>query len=184
MGELRPDAGAFPDAVKGDSNGWSGERWLDIRRLDVLGPIMQRRLDLCKQKGFDAVEPDNVDGYTNSTGFPLTAADQLTYNRFLATAAHARGLSIGLKNDLDQAQTLEPDFDWALNEQCFQYNECGLLKPFSAAGKAIFEVEYNLDPAQFCPQARTLGIMSMKKKLSYTQMLWMGLKMKAAYLPG
>jgi len=166
VGELRPDAGAFPDAVKGDSNGWSGERWLDIRRLDVLGPIMQRRLDLCKQKGFDAVEPDNVDGYTNSTGFPLTAADQLTYNRFLATAAHARGLSIGLKNDLDQAQTLEPDFDWALNEQCFQYNECGLLKPFSAAGKAIFEVEYNLDPAQFCPQARTLGIMSMKKKLS------------------
>ena len=70
MGELRPDAGAFPDAVKGDSNGWSGERWLDIRRLDVLGPIMQRRLDLCKQKGFDAVEPDNVDGYTNSTGLP------------------------------------------------------------------------------------------------------------------
>jgi len=58
VGELRPDAGAFPDAVKGDSNGWSGERWLDIRRLDVLGPIMQRRLDLCKQKGFDAVEPD------------------------------------------------------------------------------------------------------------------------------
>ncbi len=162
----RPDAASFPDAVKGNSNGWAGERWLDIRRLDVLGPLMEKRPDLCQQKGFDAIEPDNIDGYANTTGFPLTAEHQLAYNRFLASAAHARGLSIGLKNDLDQAQVLEPDFDWALVEQCFQYNECGLLKPFSEAGKAIFEVEYKLDPNQFCTQSRTLGMMSMKKNLS------------------
>ena len=70
--------------------------------LDVLGPLLEARMDLCRDKGFDAVEADNVDGYANRTGFPLTAADQLRFNRFLAAAAHARGLSIGLKNDLDQ----------------------------------------------------------------------------------
>ena len=47
---------------------------MDIRQIDILGPIMQARLDLCKQKGFDAVEPDNVDAYQNKPGFPMTAS--------------------------------------------------------------------------------------------------------------
>jgi hypothetical protein len=163
----RPDSGAFPAAVLGDAvQGWPDERWLDIRRLDVLGPIMEQRLDLCRAKGFDGVEPDNVDGYSNSTGFPLTAADQLAYNRFLVSAAHARGLSVGLKNDLDQAAELQPDYDWALNEECFQNSECDLLRPFVAAGKAVFNVEYSLDTSAFCPQAQALGFMSMRKSLS------------------
>jgi hypothetical protein len=163
----RPDSGAFPAAVLGDPvEGWPSERWLDIRRLDVLRPIMEQRLDLCRSKGFDGVEPDNVDGYSNSTGFPLTAADQLAYNRFLVAAAHARGLSIGLKNDLDQAAELQPEYDWALNEECFQNGECDLLRPFVAAGKAVFNVEYSLDTSAFCPQAQALGFMSMRKTLS------------------
>jgi len=163
----RPDSGVFPAAVLGDQvAGWPSERWLDIRRLDVLGPIMEQRLDLCRAKGFDGVEADNVDGYSNSTGFPLTAADQLAYNRFLVAAAHARGLSVGLKNDLDQAAELQSDYDWALNEECFQNSECDLLRPFVAAGKAVFNVEYSLDTSAFCPLAQALGFMSMRKSLS------------------
>jgi hypothetical protein len=163
----RPDSGDFPaDAVGKELPDWPGERWLDVRRLDVLGPILERRLDLCRQKGFDAVEPDNVDAYANDSGFPLTSADQLRFNRFLARAAHARGLSVGLKNDLDQAATLEPDFDWALNEQCFQYHECDRLQPFVRAGKAVFVAEYELDTATFCPQARAAGMMAMRKRLA------------------
>ena len=98
---------------------WEGERWLDIRRLDVLGPIMEARMELCEDKGFDGIEPDNVDGYLNDTGFDLTYEDQLRYNIWLANAAHEHGLSIGLKNDMDQAADLLAYFDWALNEQCF-----------------------------------------------------------------
>jgi hypothetical protein len=163
----RPDSGTFSaDVLGGTVAGWPNERWLDIRRLDVLGPIMEKRLDLCRAKGFDGVEPDNVDGYSNSTGFPLTAADQLAYNRFLVRAAHARGLSIGMKNDLGQAAELQPDYDWALNEECFQNGECDLLRPFAAAGKAVFNVEYALDTSAFCPQAQALGFMSMRKSLS------------------
>ena len=164
--EFRPDAGDFPARVLGKPlEGWPGERWLDVRRRDVLGPIMERRMDLCRDKGFDAVEPDNVDGYANRSGFPLRAADQLAYNRMLARAAHARGLSIGLKNDLDQVAALEPDFDWALNEQCFQYDECGLLAPFTRAGKAVFVAEYELAPSAFCARAKADGLMAMRKRL-------------------
>lgn len=162
----RPDSGAFPAAVLGRPlEGFPDERWLDIRRLDVLRPIMERRLDLCRRKGFDGVEADNVDGYANRSGFALTGADQLRYNRFLARAAHARGLSIGLKNDLDQVRALEPLFDWALNEQCFQYDECDRLAPFVRAGKAVFTVEYELSTRSFCARARRLGFMSMRKRV-------------------
>src|SRR3972149_750836 len=82
-------------------------------------PIMRERFDLCRDKGFDGIEPDNMDGYTNDTGFPLTYEDQLRYNLWLAQEAHARGLSIGLKNDPDQGTDLVHDFAWALSEDCF-----------------------------------------------------------------
>jgi len=161
----RPDAGRFPAAAVGRPlAGWPGERWLDVRRLDLLAPLLRARLDLCRAKGFDAVEPDNVDGYENATGFPLRAADQLRFNRFLATEAHARGLSIGLKNDVGQAAALEPHFDWALVEECFRYDECERLRPFVRAGKAVFAVEYDRPRAAFCARARGLGLMAVRKR--------------------
>jgi hypothetical protein len=167
--DWRPDADQFPPEVLGNDNGWPGEKWLDIRRLDVLGPIMEARMDLAAQKGFDGVEPDNVDGYSNKTGFPLTYQDQLNYNIFLANAAHERGLSVALKNDIEQIVDLEPYFDWALNEQCFQYRECdwpnGGLLNFINAGKAVMNVEYKLRTSKFCPQANAWNFNSMKKNL-------------------
>jgi len=140
--EWRPDADRFPENVKGRKlDGWEGERWLDIRS-PALRPIMRARLDRAVRKGCDGVEPDNVDGYTNRTGFDLSAADQSRYNRFLAREAHRRGLSVALKNDLDQVEELLPFFDFALDEQCHQYHECDLLEPFIRAGKPVFNVEY------------------------------------------
>src|SRR5437867_9714950 len=164
--DWRPDASQFPASVKGKGNGWAGEKWLDIRNLGVLGPLMEARMDLCKAKGFDGIEPDNVDGYANTTGFPLSNVDQMKFNTFLANAAHARGLSVGLKNDLDQVAALQPLFDWALNEQCFQYKECSSLTPFVKAGKAVFQVEYRLTTTQFCTQANNMNFNSMRKNLN------------------
>jgi hypothetical protein len=162
--DWRADADDFPPEVLGnDLDGWEGEKWLDIRQLEVLGPIMAARLDLAAQKDCDGVEPDNVDGYTNDTGFPLTGQDQLNYNIWLSEQAHARGLSIGLKNDLDQIGALLPYFDWALNEECFTYTECDLLTPFVQANKAVFGVEYELESSQFCPQANALNFDFLKK---------------------
>ncbi|MFF4904197.1 endo alpha-1,4 polygalactosaminidase [Streptomyces sp. NPDC001260] len=162
--DWRPDAKKFPRSVIGKGNGWKGERWLDIRRTNVLEPLMAARLDMCRDKGFDAVEPDNMDGYRNTTGFPLTAADQLRYNRLLAKLAHDRGMAVGLKNDLDQIPRLVKDFDFAVNEQCAQYGECAALKPFVEADKAVFHVEYELPTSRFCAQSRRLKLSSMLKK--------------------
>jgi len=163
--DWRPDEDDFPSSILGNSNGWPGERWLDIRRIDIIGPIMEARFDQCKAKGFDGIEIDNVDGYANSTGFPISGNDQLAYTRFLADAAHERGLSIGLKNDLGQVKQLVSSFDFAINEQCAEYNECHLLTPFIQAGKAVFHVEYDLDTNEFCPNSKKLGLSSMKKRL-------------------
>lgn len=162
----RPDRGDFPAAVKGQVlAGWPDERWLDIRRLDVLGPIMEARLDLAVARGCDGVDPDNVNAYTNETGFPLTAGHQVRYNTWLAERAHERGLSVGLKNDLDQVPALVGLFDWALNEQCFQYEECSALLPFVAAGKAVFGIEYRGEPAEYCPRAAEWGFSWLRKRL-------------------
>jgi hypothetical protein len=121
--------------------GFEDERWLDIRSANVRS-IMELRMDLAQQKGCDGVEPDNMDGYVNNSGFSLTAVDQLSFNRFIAAAAHSRKLSVGLKNDMDQIEQLVDEFDFSVNEQCFEFSECDLLAPFISAGKAVLNAEY------------------------------------------
>jgi hypothetical protein len=157
----------FPPHTRGEPLAdYPDEQWLDIRRIGELKPLIERRLDRCKRNGFVGADFDNVDGYANRTGFPLTAADQLRFNRFLARAAHARGLAAGLKNDIGQVPELAPSFDFAVNEQCFQYHECGVLqRHFTRRGKPVFHVEYHLKPRQFCPRARKLGFSSLFKRL-------------------
>ena len=161
----RPDAHKFPRELRGRGNGWAGERWLDIRRRGTLRPLMAARMDMCVKKGFDAVEPDLLDAYRNRTGFPLTAAHQLAYNRMLARLAHQRGLAIGLKNDLDQIPQLVGDFDFAVNEECAEFGECAALTPFIEQEKAVFHVEYAVPAAEFCPTSRKLGLSSLRKRL-------------------
>lgn len=160
----RPDADKFPTSILGNPLADSpDEQWLDIRNLQLLAPIMLERIALAAQKGCDGIDPDNVDGYANETGFPLTPDDQFTYNIFLANAAHQNGLGIGLKNDLEQIPMLVSYFDWAINEECFTHNKCDLLQPFVDAGKAVFVVEYQTSPDVFCPQANQTGFNVLHK---------------------
>ena len=161
----RGDAGRFPAAILGKPlDGWPGERWLDIRRLDVLMPLLRARIADCSGKGFDGIDFDNVNGYTNPTGFPLRAADQLRFNRGLAAEAHRQGLAAGLKNDLDQIRQLVGAFDWAVNEQCFEFDECPKLLPFVAAGKPVVVIEYTTATGIFCVAAAELGFDAMRKR--------------------
>ena len=160
----RPDAGEYPDRVLGDVySGYPDERWLDIRRIGALAPILRKRFDLCARKGFDAVEPDNIAGYENKTGFPLSGSDQLRFNRWVAREVHRRGMSVALKNDPDQVRALVGSFDFAVVEECFEYEECEKFSPFVEAGKAVFTAEYEGSPADFCPQAEKLGFATIKK---------------------
>ncbi len=158
----REDANDFPISTLGeDMKNWD-EKWIDIRD-ERLKPIMLTRLDLAKQKGCDGVEIDNVNGYTNHTGFNLTYDDQIIYNKFLASNAHQRGLSIGLKNDLEQIKELEPFFDFSVNEECFEYMECDKLQPFIDAGKPVFNIEYDLSLGKdnICKSAKKRGFQTL-----------------------
>lgn len=140
--DFRPDSAEFAAAELGEPlEDFADERWLDVRSSNVR-TLMQARLDLAAEKGFDGVEPDNVDGYANDSGFDLSAADQLDFNRFIAAQAHARGLAVGLKNDLDQIPDLVDAFDFAVNEQCHEFDECDALAAFIDAGKPVFNAEY------------------------------------------
>ena len=127
---------------------------------------MRHRVAMCDRKGFDAVEFDNVDGYQNPTGFRLTGAEQLRYDVFLANVAHRRGMSALLKNDLGQITKLVPYFDAALNEQCFQYRECGHLTAFIDAGKPVFQVEYKLGTSRSCSKANAKNFNALRKHLA------------------
>lgn len=168
----RPDARLFPRSLRGAANGWPGERWLDIRHPALLLRLLGRRVTACRAAGFDGVEFDNVDGYANHTGFPLSAADQRRFDRALAGLAHRAGLAAGLKNDFAQVGALEPAFDFAVDEQCVHYRECGTLRPFVAAGKAVYDVEYSGAPASFCARTQAAGIAAIAKQLALRARPW------------
>lgn len=158
--DWRPDYAMLDAAALGKPlDGWPGERWLDFRHPSVQ-QVMLGRLDLAVEKGCDGVDPDNVDVYTQDSGFTISATEQLAYNRWMANRAHQRGLAVGLKNDLEQVPDLVDYYDFEVNEQCHEYDECDLAQPFVAAGKPVFNVEYPgeqvdaeaLAPS-LCPQA-------------------------------
>jgi hypothetical protein len=166
--EGRPDAARFPPSAVGRPlEDYPNERWLDIRRQEVLD-IMSARLDLAVRRGCDGVEPDNVNGYANNTGFSLTAADQLAFNRNLANQAHLRNLAVALKNSGDHAAELVAYYDLELNEECHRYEECDQLRPFLDAGKPVLNAEYasnssaaTRQAATVCPQATSKGLRTL-----------------------
>ena len=139
-------------------DGYPDERYLDIRSPDVVRIVLDR-IDMCAAKGFDAVEPDLDDTYAEDTGFDLTQAEQVEFNTVVADHAHSLGMSIALKNGDEPPFTdvMEPIVDFALVEQCFEFDSCDAYAGFGQAGKAVLEVEYNLAPQQFCDDAAARG---------------------------
>ncbi len=163
---FRPDYASFPKAVLGHSNGWPGERWLDIRALATIEPIMHARFRMCREKGFDAVEPDNIEAFSNRSGFPIDAAEQLRFNEWVAEDTHALGMAVLQKNDGEQSTTLEPYFDGALSEQCNQYRECASFEPYLSAGKPVLNAEYHLATTRFCAADENSAIMGARFNLA------------------
>ncbi len=165
--DWRPDKDQFPPKVLGNVyEGWPRERWLDIRRLDLIAPIMRARLDICKAKGFDAVEPDNMEIHSNGSGFPISYEDQLNFALWLADEAHQRGMAIGIKNAADQVKDLIDHFDFAIIEDYFFYHMEEKMLPFIKAGKPVFAAEYDdigVDFAAACKRAKELDFSIIQK---------------------
>jgi len=170
---FRPDKGQFPASVIGKRyEGFPDERWLDVSRFELFAKPLKARIAICARKRFDAVEPDNVAGWENDTGFQISRGDQLRFNRWIADQVHARGMAVALKNDPKQVKELAGLFDFAIVEECFQYDECGYYKPFINRGKAVFEAEYELRPDEFCPAAAALGFSAIRKSYDLFARPW------------
>jgi hypothetical protein len=165
----RSDASSFPPSVIGNADvGWNDSYWLDIRQTSILLPIMQARMQhWCKDKGFDTIEPDETEVWSNDSGFPITKDQNNAYNQQIAALAHGLGLSVGLKGNTTEAGELWSYFDWGLNEQCWEFDECENLKTsFLDHGKAVFNIEYNLDPN--CSSANAWHMNSARRDLNLT----------------
>ncbi|MEM1431783.1 MAG: endo alpha-1,4 polygalactosaminidase [Pseudomonadota bacterium] len=158
----RDDYEQFPPHVLGaDYYGWPDEKFIDIRALDVVLPIMQARIDECAARGFDAIEPDNMDTWDNETGFPLTQADQIAYVVAIAEYTRAKGLEIAHKNAPTLIEPLHQLFDFAIVESCFQYDFCDMYGPYLAAGKDVLAAEYpetGIDMSAVCAFAESTEI--------------------------
>lgn len=141
--DYRADASAFPASVLGNPiDGWPSEKWIDVRQLAILRPIMAARADIAKNKGFDAIEWDCVDNYEQSSGFPLTRAHQFAFNTMLAQLCHERGMACFLKNCVSDLASYQPYFEGNLVEQAYEYNEQAAYSVFANAGKPVLVCEY------------------------------------------
>jgi hypothetical protein len=170
---FRPDAARFPRSAIGRRyEGFPNERWLDIRHFRDFAAALQQRFSMCRRKGFDAIEPDNLAGWENKTGFKIGRGAQLRFNRWVAGQVHRLGMAVALKNDGRQAHGLVKDFDFAIVEQCFQYHECGYYKPFVRHRKAVFEAEYELELGQYCDTARTIHFSAIGKSVDLFAKPW------------
>lgn len=168
--DFRPDANQFNSNDLGNVlGGGSADRWLDTRSATVRA-IMLQRLDLAKANGCDGVDLDNVDAFSSNSGFPLTTATQIEYNRYLANASHDRGLIVGLNNVAILVNDLINHFDFVVAEQCFQSGECQSYSSFITAGKAVFDVEYTGYSQAQCDQAKTsqISLVFLNKSLDGT----------------
>lgn len=150
-GELDDWLASSPEAVLRDADGtplidpnWPDEALLDPRTsaaraaiVDRLGPL----IDDCAERGFVAVEFDNLDSYTRSAGV-ITADDALALASLLVDHAHAAGLAAGQKNALELASRGrdEAGFDFAVLEECDRWNECGLAA--EVYGDQVLNIEY------------------------------------------
>ncbi|HEY2369052.1 MAG TPA: endo alpha-1,4 polygalactosaminidase [Polyangiaceae bacterium] len=180
---FRPDAADYTTfdsqcggCLLGKNNGWPGEQWLDVnddkgQKTFILAELA-KRVDKCVAANFDGVEFDNVDGYSNDTGFTIAAQAQEDFDKAIAALAHQKGLSVALKNDVDQVSDLAADFDYAVNEQCYEFTECDQYAPFLNQNKAVFNVEYNVQPSAFCAPAITAKMSAIKKELALDDTPW------------
>lgn len=150
----RPDSYKFSQADLGKAlDGWPNERWLNISSPSVR-EIMAARVEIASQMGCDAIDPDNVDGYQNENGLSLTSDDSVQFVEFLVNKSSQYKMAVGLKNAGDIIPDVLPHVQFAVNEQCAQFDNCGVVRPFIKAKKPVFHIEYPPDAPRLVTAAQ------------------------------
>lgn len=166
----RPDFKAYPKKILGNVYaGFADERWVDIRS-ELLKPIIVNRIKQCKNNGFSAIDPDNLNAYQNKTGFALRKTNQVIFNKWIASEIHKQGLKAILKNGSELLPNLKYDFDVHLTESCLKDNFCDMTQSFSALGKPVYNIEYldsNQSKSTICTHFKTKPINTILKSSTF-----------------
>jgi hypothetical protein len=189
-----PDKSNFAPGDYGDAakryrmQGYPNEWWYDIagfrnyvagHRSTLKGVAVNiaaglaKRIGWCALEGQDAIEPDDLDGYTNKGdtgvaggGWHLTKSDSAGFERWLAYEAHAHGLAIFQKNDPANAGADVGVYDGMIIEECNYYKDpCagagGDATRYLKSGKPVLDAEYTEDgekTSKFCAADVAAGI--------------------------
>lgn len=134
-----------------------GEILLDFSsetKRAALTSVVGGWMDECAAKGFKGVEPDNLDSYSRSNGL-LTRSAALAYATSLTSRAHSKGLAVGQKNtaDLSTASAKQVGFDFAVAEECADWDECDAY--VATYGNRVIVIEYS--QSQFTKACNAFG---------------------------
>ena len=134
---------------------WPDEYILDTSttaKRNAIAGIVNGWIDGCASAGYQAIEPDNLDSWTRSKNL-LTKANNVSLATLLASHAHAKGLAIAQKNTADLGSTGKSTvkFDFAIAEECQEYDECGDYT--DVYGNNVIEIEYTDNPRSAYTQA-------------------------------
>lgn len=119
----------------GDDPKWGGEYLIDIstkRKRRRAARWVEPMIDACAERGFEAVEFDNLDSWTRFDGTPLARrvpfgrGAAMKYARGLAGRSHDAGLAVAQKNvsQLPRRTVRKVGFDFVIAEECGRYREC------------------------------------------------------------
>ncbi|KAF2649322.1 carbohydrate-binding module family 1 protein [Lophiostoma macrostomum CBS 122681] len=150
---------------------WPNEKWLKVSSTKVRD-IMAKRIKLAADKGCDAIDPDNTDGYQNDNGLNLKDTDAIDYVKWIQKTAAGYGMKTGLKNSLDILPSVSSVMDFAVNEQCAQLSECNAYDAFLASNKPVFQIEYpvplavNQTNGVYCKGPGTAGMSTVLKDIT------------------
>ncbi|MGZ6546262.1 MAG: endo alpha-1,4 polygalactosaminidase, partial [Actinomycetota bacterium] len=131
--DYRPDGtatqygGGFPaDTLGKVYYGYPQERWVDFRQLDALKPMLDARISMCANKGFDAIELDDIDSFepASTSGFNLTPGDAQNLLAWLDNEIHGADMTVLWKNTGILSWWGRNYSDGAVVEECYVYSEC------------------------------------------------------------
>lgn len=135
----------------GDDPHWGGEYLVDIstaKKRQRAADWVAQMIEGCSDKGYDAIEFDNLDSWTRFNGTPLAKKvpfgkdEALAYAKLLAEQTHALDMAVGQKNTtgITSGESADVGFDFAIAEECSRYNECNRYR--AVYGDRVIEVEY------------------------------------------
>ncbi|MGI8755736.1 MAG: endo alpha-1,4 polygalactosaminidase [Acidimicrobiales bacterium] len=142
----------------GDDPNWGGEYLVDLSTASKrtrASRWVRPMIDRCAQRGFDAVEFDNLDSWTRFDGTPLAGQvpfgpdEAARFAGMLTSYPHGEGLAVAQKNArqlLGRRRSL--GFDFAVVEQCGEQSSAGddECRAFAKVyGAHIVDIEYT-DP--------------------------------------